>query len=200
MNAGIFDYGAGNLHSLAKAIVRAGASVSFEQDPVLVARSDIIVLPGVGAFGPAAERLAPGLAAIRDAVNGGTPCLGVCLGMQLLFDSSEEGPGHGRGLGIFPGPVTRLRARRVPQIGWNTLSGIADADATRAGLTTAYFANGFACRPVDPGSVTAWSEHESDVFPAIVRRGRILGTQFHPEKSSDPGLRFIRLFIEDCKR
>ena len=198
MNAVIFDYRAGNLHSLAKALARTGVSVSFEADPVRAASGDILVLPGVGAFGSAATRLAPGREAMRTAIDAGLPCLGICLGMQLLFDTSEEGVGEG--LGVFAGRVTRLQSSRVPQIGWNHLEKASEPLAIAAELEVAYFANGFVCRPQDEGVVTAWTEHDGDVFPSIVRKGNVVGTQFHPEKSSEPGLRFIEQFILECAR
>ena len=198
MNAVIFDYRAGNLHSLAKAIARTGVSVSFETDPEQAATGDILILPGVGAFAPAAARLAPGRAAIRAAISAGLPCLGICLGMQLLFDLSEEGPGEG--LGVLQGRVTRLQSTRVPQIGWNQLENTTDPLAIAANLTTAYFANGFVCEAEDERIVTAWTEHEGRVFPSIVRKDNVVGTQFHPEKSSEPGLRFIERFVMECQR
>ena len=111
MRATIFDYGAGNIHSLAKAIEAAGATVVVEPDPRRAVDTDVLVLPGVGAFGAAAERLAPGRDAMRDALANGLPCLGICLGMQLFLDGSEEGAPNASGLGVIPGQVTRLRAR-----------------------------------------------------------------------------------------
>jgi glutamine amidotransferase len=195
VNVVIFDYGAGNLHSLSKALAESGAAVAVEADPLRAIRGDVLVLPGVGAFGAAAARLAPGLGEMRAAIAGGLPCLGICLGMQLLFDASDEG--EGAGLGVFAGRVTQLKASRVPQIGWNSLDHNRDETARVAGLTIAYFANGYACRPTDNSIVTAWSEHEGDAFPAIVRRGRVVGTQFHPEKSSAQGLAFVRAFLEE---
>ena len=115
----IFDYGAGNLHSLGKSIARYGIDPVIERDPRRAIETDVLLLPGVGAFTPAAEALAPGRSAMRDALSGGLPCLGICLGMQLLFDTSDEGPGAG--LGLIPGHVERLHAQRLPQIGWNTI-------------------------------------------------------------------------------
>lgn len=198
MKATIFDYGAGNLHSLAKALSGSGAEVAIEPDPLRVVDTDLLVLPGVGAFAAAAASLAPAREQVRAALDSGLPCVGICLGMQLLFDASEEGPGEG--LGVLPGQVTRLRARRIPQIGWNTLEEARDPLFERAPLPIAYFANGYACRPEDPGCVTAWSTHESDRFPAAVRRGSVLGVQFHPEKSSSAGVRFLRAFLEEAAR
>jgi imidazole glycerol-phosphate synthase subunit HisH len=155
-----------------------------------------LVLPGVGAFAAAAERLAPGRERMREAIAGGLPTLGICLGMQLLFDRSEEGPGSG--LGVIAGDVTRLRARRVPQIGWNELADVDARDAlfAQAPLAVAYFANSYVCRPSEGSApVTAWATHEGDRFPAAVRRGSAVGVQFHPEKSSRAGVAFVRAFV-----
>jgi glutamine amidotransferase len=195
----VFDYGAGNLHSLLKAIASPEREIEIrvESDPAAaVQNTDALVLPGVGAFGLAAERLAPGRDAMRDALEEGLPAIGICLGMQLLFDESEEGDGSG--LGVIPGRVTRLRAQRVPQIGWNAVDRAQDDPLFDAApLEIAYFANGFVCRPTDESVVTAWSTHERDRFPAAVRCGNVVGVQFHPEKSSAPGVRFLRRFFED---
>jgi imidazole glycerol-phosphate synthase subunit HisH len=193
----IFDYGAGNLHSLAKAIEGAGAQVRIEQDPALAVDTDALVLPGVGAFGAAAERLAPGRDAMRSAIVEGLPTLGICLGMQMLFDGSDEGPGEG--LGVIAGHVSRLEAQRVPQIGWNTLESPRDPLFEAAPLEIAYYANSFVCRPDDSSSVIAWSEHEGDRFPAAVRTGSVVGAQFHPEKSSVAGVRWLRAFLDEAK-
>ncbi|WP_425607479.1 imidazole glycerol phosphate synthase subunit HisH [Roseisolibacter agri] len=194
----LFDYGAGNLHSLAKALEHAGAAVRIEADAAAAVRdTDALVLPGVGAFAAAAERLAPGREAMRDAIAAGLPTLGICLGMQLMFDGSDEGPGEG--LGLIPGRVTRIQAQRVPQIGWNTVEptgGAPDPLLAVSGLTIAYYANSFVCRPEDAdASVVAWSEHEGDRFPAAVRAARAVGVQFHPEKSSAPGVAMIDAFV-----
>ncbi len=193
----VFDYGAGNLHSLVKALESPTTVVHVETDPAAsVQDTDALVLPGVGAFTPAAERLAPGADAMRAALRGGLPCLGICLGMQLLFDGSDEGPGDG--LGIVPGQVTRLAAHHVPQIGWNSLEAVRDPLLEASALGVAYYANSFVCRPADgaESAVTSWSEHEGDRFAASVRSGNVFGTQFHPEKSSVPGVRFIRAFLD----
>ena len=197
MRVTVFDYGAGNLHSLQKALIAAGAEPVVETDPVAAAAAAVLILPGVGAFGPAAERLAPGREAIRQALFSGHPCRGICLGLQLLADRSDEGAGLG--LGLFEGRVTRIAARTLPQIGWNRLEDIHDPDIAAAGLECAYYANSYVVRPVDPGVVTAWSRHEADTFPAALRRGRTLGVQFHPEKSSAPGLAMIRSFLESAR-
>jgi imidazole glycerol-phosphate synthase subunit HisH len=189
----LFDYGAGNLHSLAKALRGNGRDVKFETDPRAAVDADVLVLPGVGAFEPAAFALASGRDTMRDAITSGLPCLGICLGMQLLFDASEEGAGAG--LGVFAGSVTKLRTARTPHIGWNAVDDASDLMFADAGLDTAYYANSFACRPCDESVVTAWSTHDGDRFPAAVRAGNTVGVQFHPEKSSAQGVAFINEFL-----
>jgi glutamine amidotransferase len=198
MRVRIFDYGAGNLHSLAKAIEAGGVEVKIEEDPRLaIVDADALVLPGVGAFGAAAGRLAPGREAMREAILGGLPTLGICLGMQLLFDESDEG--GGAGLGVIPGRVSRLEAQRVPQIGWNALEAPHDPLFDVAPLSIAYYANSFVCRPTDSSSVIAWSEHEGDRYPAAVRVGTAVGVQFHPEKSSAAGVRWLHAFLDEAR-
>ncbi|HEX4936117.1 MAG TPA: imidazole glycerol phosphate synthase subunit HisH [Gemmatimonadaceae bacterium] len=191
----IFDYGAGNLHSLAKAVAAFGTEPAIEVDPARAVETDVLLLPGVGAFTPAAERLAPGREAMREALARGLPCLGICLGMQLLFDGSDEGPGAG--LGVIPGRVTRIAAERLPQIGWNRADDPTDPLFAASGLRDVYYANSFVCRPRDTAVVTSWSTHEGDRFPASVRAGRTVGVQFHPEKSSSAGVAFIHAFLKE---
>jgi glutamine amidotransferase len=192
----LYDYGAGNLHSLSKALTAPGVTVTIEADPKRAVDSDVhdvLVLPGVGAFTGAAERLGSARDAIRSGVDQGFPIIGICLGMQLLFDSSEEGPG--RGLGLIPGVVRRLRTVRVPQIGWNTVEATAALTSDWPHLGIAYYANSYVCEPSDPTCVTAWSIYDSDRFAASVRSGRtgnIIGVQYHPEKSSAAGVAFLR--------
>ncbi len=193
MRATVFDYGAGNLHSLTKAVAQPGLEVRVEADPLVALDTDILVLPGVGAFSAACARLAPGREAMRAAMLAGLPTIGICLGMQLLFDESDEG--DGAGLGIIPGRVTRLDAVRVPQIGWNDLLDTHDPLFDVAPLRLAYFANSFVCRPADESAVIAWSQHEGDRFPAAVRAGSVVGVQFHPEKSSTNGVLLLRAFL-----
>lgn len=196
LNVSVFDYGAGNLHSLVKALEAGGATVRVDTDAArAVVECDAVVLPGVGAFAPAAERLASGRDAMRAALLEGLPALGICLGMQLLFDGSDEGPGSG--LSIVPGQVQKLTAARIPQIGWNGLTDVREPLLRDARVAVAYYANSFVGRPTAEGLtyVTAWSEHDGDRFPAAVRRANVVGTQFHPEKSSAPGVAFVRAFL-----
>lgn len=197
MRVTILDYGAGNLHSLAKALDDGATAVRIEADPVAALDTDVLVLPGVGAFGHAAVRLAPAREEIRDAIHGGLPCVGICLGMQLLFTESDEG--DGAGLDVIDGRVTRVQARRVPHIGWSMIEGADDQAFARAPLDVAYYANGFACRPARSDVVRAWSVHENDRFPAMVREGSAVGVQFHPEKSSRAGVAFLRALVRETR-
>lgn len=196
MRVTIFDYGAGNLHSLAKALATSGDTTIVETDPTRAIDTDLLVLPGVGAFGQAAARLADARNEMRSAIRDGLPTIGICLGMQLLFDASDEAPGAG--LGVLGGRVTRLNADRVPHIGWNSV------DCVTGSLTSlperVYYANSFAARPVDESVVLAWTTHDTDRFPAIVRSGTTIGVQFHPEKSSANGVRFLRDLVAECVR
>jgi glutamine amidotransferase len=198
----VLDYGVGNLHSLAKALTTTGAAVRIDDNPESALETDLLVLPGVGAFSAAATRLAPVGATIRDALSGPVSGLGICLGMQMLFEGSDEGPGSG--LGLVRGRVTRLRAHRVPHMGWNVVddrlavagrSPIADAAVERSGLVDAYFAHSYVCRPTDARIVGAWTTVDGDRVPTIVRWHATVGVQFHPEKSGLPGLRFLREIV-----
>jgi glutamine amidotransferase len=198
LNVGVFDYGVGNIHSLSKALQAEGARVLVTDSWPRALGGDAVVLPGVGSFGAAADALPTDRSSIVDALRGGFPCLGVCLGMQLLFDESEEG--SGRGLGIVPGRVRRLRAPVVPQMGWNDVRGRGD-EPLFDGLEgmVAYYANSFVCEPANGEHAVAWSEYEGDQFTAAVRRGRTWGVQFHPEKSSAAGRRLLRNFLNAAR-
>lgn len=200
MRLSIFDYGAGNLHSLIKTLERPGVEVQVDTDPARAVAADALVLPGVGAFPAATAALGDGgRDVMRDAIMNGLPTLGICLGMQVLFDASDEG--GSAGLGIIAGHVDRLKAERIPQIGWNRL----ELDAARdplldsSELHIAYFANSFVCRPVDASAVVAWSTHEQDRFPAMVRAGACTGVQFHPEKSSTAGVSFVHAWLREVQ-
>ena len=185
----IFDYGAGNIHSLTKALdIGDDVAIRLEGDPLRALDTDALVLPGVGAFTNASERLAPGAAAMRDAILSGLPALCICLGMQLLFEHSEEGPGAG--LGVLRGNVRRLRARQVPQIGWNEVESLDEAIPDMA-----YFANSYVCEPLDDDCIVAYTTHEADRFASAVSVANTVGVQFHPEKSSTTGVRFVRDFV-----
>lgn len=202
LRVALFDYGVGNLHSLGKALEEGGATVVVTRDWDEALSLDALVLPGVGAFSAAVEALPTDRAQIRSALEAGLPCLGICLGMQILFDESEEGPGEG--IGIVPGRVRRLRARVIPQMGWNVVEtagdplfqGVGDAHGPFGDSPlTAYYANSYVCEPADPSHTIAWSIHDGDRFAAAVRNRNTWGAQFHPEKSSTRGRRIIRNFL-----
>lgn len=224
---GIFDYGAGNLHSLLKAIEGEGRNVSVDTDIRAALESDILVLPGVGAFGAAVAAMRGEQEYIRDALADGKPCLGVCLGMQMLFDASEEA-GSGKrksdaGIGLIPGRVRRLRTRKVPHMGWNEIEWVADCgseagsqkreaisrrpvvfsyESPPSTMRCAYFANAYVCRPEDNSSVLAWTTHQNARFASVVRKANTVGVQFHPEKSSAAGRAFVNVVIDEllqCK-
>jgi len=156
--------------------------------------SGLLVLPGVGAYPAATTLLAEGRELVRERLIGGSPCLGICLGMQLLLEASDEGPGVG--LGVIPGRVVRLETPRVPHMGWNRIEG-SDALLARSGLQTAYYAHSFVCRPVNPDVVRATTEHAGVRFPAMIRSGGMVGVQFHPEKSGAPGLAFLAAVLQE---
>ncbi len=192
----IFDYGAGNLHSLVKAISSDDRVISIETDLRAAMTADLLVLPGVGAFGAAATAMRDAQDYLGSALNDGLPCLGICLGMQLLFDASEESPG--KGIGFIPGNVTRLRTSKVPHMGWNDVEWRNDGNATAAPhLETAYFANAYICEPEVESPVVAWTTHENAKFASVVRSANTVGVQFHPEKSSGTGRAFLNAVIEE---
>ena len=189
----IVDYGVGNLRSVERALARAGAESVITPDPRVVAGCAGVVLPGVGAFAPAAALLlGSGLGdAVRDAAGRGRPVLGVCLGFQLLFDSSEEGEG-GTGLGLLPGRVRRIVAApplKVPHMGWNSLRLRRPAVLTEGveDGTRCYFVHSYAA-DADLEDVVATVDYGGEIV-AIRERGVVTGTQFHPEKSGPAGLR-----------
>ena len=200
MRLSIFDYGAGNLHSLIKTLESPGVSVQVDTDPLAAVSADALVLPGVGAFPAATNALGDaGRVVMQNAIRAGLPTLGICLGMQVLFDGSDEG--GAAGLGVIAGRVDKLHAARVPQIGWNALEMDARRDTLldASELRIAYFANSFVCRPTDLSTVVAWSTHEHDRFPAMVRVGRCTGVQFHPEKSSAAGVSFVHAWLREVQ-
>ncbi len=184
------DYGAGNLSSVCSALVRAGARTVVTSEPPVVAEAPLAVIAGVGNAESAARQLEEnGLAdALRDRAAAGRPLLGICLGMQLLFEESEEG---GLGLGLLRGPVRRLRAERVPHMGWNTLR-LTARTALLAGLEgeDVYFAHSYACAPAEAVAV-AEVDHGGPVV-AAVERGSVAGVQFHPERSGRGGALVLR--------
>jgi glutamine amidotransferase len=192
----VFDYGAGNLHSLVKAISTDERTISIETDLCAAMTADLLVLPGVGAFGAAANAMRNAQDYLGSALNDGLPCLGICLGMQLLFGASEESPG--KGIGFIPGNVTRLRTSKVPHMGWNDVEWRRNGNGqTAPHLETAYFANAYICEPEVESPILAWTTHEDAKFASVVRSANTVGVQFHPEKSSGAGRAFLNEVIED---
>jgi imidazole glycerol-phosphate synthase subunit HisH len=194
----LIDYGAGNLTSVRKALTAVGAEFCTPAAPEDLATADGIIVPGVGHFAATRAIGEAWRRAILDAVDRKTPLLGICLGLQYLFDGSEEAPGV-RGLGLLPGSCTRLPPTlKVPHVGWNALTrmgssclldGIADG-------TQVYFTHSYAA-PITDACVAATTH--SAPFAAAVEHGHIFGAQFHPEKSGQPGLRVLRSFVEITK-
>ena len=202
MNVGIVNYGMGNLASVKKAVETLGHTPFVTDDPAHLTNCERVILPGVGAFAEGMDRLESGgwPGAIRGLVDDGRPLLGICLGMQFFADRGDEG-GERRGLGLVSGEIVSLRAlgceERVPHIGWNETKA-ARSDPLFDGLPEAadyYYVHSFALRVAQPDDVLATTDYGCDVT-AVVRRGRVWGTQFHPEKSSKAGLRLLRNFIE----
>ena len=197
----IVDYGVGNLRSVERAVELAGGDALITPDPAVIASCDGVVLPGVGAFAPAAELLmGTGLGdSVREAAASGRPVLGVCLGFQLLFDASEEGQG-GAGLGLLPGIVRRIPAvgLKVPHMGWNRLRLRRPAPLTDGLAEGAwcYFVHSYAAE-ADPLDVVATVDYGGELA-ALCQRGTVTGTQFHPEKSGPVGLRIYANLVAAC--
>ena len=194
----IVDYGMGNLHSVRKAVAAAGGAPVVTGDAALVAAADKVILPGVGAFGDCMRNLEQSglIPVLRDHIRQDKPFLGICLGMQVLFEESEESPGV-PGLGILPGKVIRIPTRlKLPHMGWNGLQLKAPCPLLDgAGGRYVYFVHSYCCEPADKGLVTAVTGYGYPVV-AAVQKGRVTGFQFHPEKSSAAGLEMLRKFID----
>ncbi len=196
----IIDYGMGNLRSVQKAIEAVGSSAEITSDPEQVRRAAKVILPGVGAFADAmAELTRSGLGeSFCESVKAGKPCLGVCLGLQLLFDLSFEDGEH-VGLALLPGRVVRFAARpglKVPHMGWNTLT-ICRPAPLLAGLPpepSVYFVHSYHAVPDNPDDIAALADYP-DPFPAVVWRDNLMACQFHPEKSQAIGLAMYANFV-----
>jgi len=193
----VADYGAGNLHSIGMGLRRRGLDVRVTDDPRVLDTAAALVVPGDGAFGPAMARLRESGFAERIIayVRSGRPFLGVCLGMQLLFDESVEG-GSNRGLGVLPGRVVRLpETVKIPHMGWNQLR-IDRPSPLLEGVPSGayvYFVHSYYCAPSDPALVAATASYGADIA-AVAGRGNVWATQFHPEKSGEIGERILNNF------
>ncbi len=192
----IADYGMGNRRSVEKALAHVGAESVITGDHDAIRAAHAVILPGVGAFPEAMRNLdRTGLGEVLlERAAAGVPLLGICLGMQLLFESTPEHEGA-PGLGILPGAVTALESPRLPHIGWNLVT-FERESALTVGLGEAaafYHVHSFACRPADPADVVGTSEY-GERFVSVVERGNVMAAQFHPEKSSRDGLRMLGNF------
>ncbi len=193
----IVDYGMGNLRSVQKALERVGASARIVNSPSEIDGAHGLVLPGVGAFGQAMEnlRLAGWIDPLIQICREGTPFIGICLGMQLLFESSAE-MGRYQGLGVLAGDVRRFTGDlKVPQMGWNQIH-IRRADALLKDVpdgSYAFFVHSYYCAPRDQDTIVATTDYGIE-FASVVRQKNILGAQFHPEKSQSVGLKMLENF------
>jgi glutamine amidotransferase len=197
----IIDYGLGNLRSVTRGLEHAGADVTISTDPAAMHRADAVVLPGVGAFHDAMQNLAPLKSEVQDVAASGKPMFGVCLGMQMLLSRSEEG-GLTDGLDLVPGNVVRFPSSvgKVPHMGWNSLNIKSDhrffKDIPQE--TYVYFVHSYYA-DCAPESVLASCKYGIEFAAAVVNKaGNVMGTQFHPEKSGDLGLKMLENFVGMC--
>ncbi|WP_076792543.1 imidazole glycerol phosphate synthase subunit HisH [Chlorobium sp. KB01] len=206
----VIDYGVGNLLSVQRGLEHCGARVIVTEDPKLILAATKLVLPGVGAFGNAMQALAAlGLIeVIREVAERGTPLLGICLGMQLLLEESDEF-GITAGLGLIPGRVIPVptkalsgKEHKIPHIGWSALHASAASESWSGTLMennqtgeAAYFVHSFMAVPTDPAHIIAGCLYGGHFIPGVIGRDQITGCQFHPEKSGEVGLKILRRFI-----
>jgi glutamine amidotransferase len=201
MYIAVINYGLGNLKSISKGLERFHTEVRVTSEAGEIKGSAGIVLPGVGAFKGALERLHPLREVVVDQALKGKPILGVCLGLQLMFSRSYEG-GVNEGLNLLEGDVAVLEeAPKLPHIGWNSLQSIKEGDLTE-GLEDGihmYFAHSYAAKPIEKSIVAAVTRYGTE-FPSIIEKGNIFATQFHPEKSGKKGLTLLGNFVRACRR
>ena len=192
LNITLADYRVGNLHSLKKALEMCGARVRVVTDMSELLDAECIAFPGVGAFDMTMEGLLPYKDEICARLETGTPGLGICIGTQILMEDSAEGTRPG--LGFIKGHVVRVPAKQVPHMGWNAVD---TCDPLFEGIDSRhfYFANSYYCKPDERYTVKGTTEYEGSVIPTLFRKMNFVGTQFHPEKSSTSGLKFLSNFV-----
>jgi len=192
----IIDYEMGNLRSIHNALTKVGGDPVIVSDSRDLSDADGIVIPGVGSFGDAMHNLTPFADRLFDSVDSGTPMLGICIGMQVLFDRSEES--DSAGFGLLKGDVVRLpEGVKIPQMGWNELTIHRDTDLL-AGIDDGdffYFVHSYYCVPEDSGIIAATTDYGVDLA-CVVSKENVYAVQFHPEKSSKKGLRLLENFVE----
>jgi glutamine amidotransferase len=197
----VVDYDMGNLHSACKGLEKAGATPRIIDSAQELEQADAVVLPGVGAFDPAIQHLRSRdlIRPLKDIIASGKPFLGICLGLQILLDNSEEG--HEPGLGVIAGTVRRFRPEpsiTIPHMGWNQLQFTQPALPLWQQLSAnpwAYFVHSYYADPTDPKVNAATITHGSQTVTAAIARGNLMATQFHPEKSSTAGLKILSNFV-----
>ena len=181
----LIDIGAGNLHSVYKALRFIGASVEITKDPKIIESRDVVVFPGVGAFGAVMESIKKNnlIDPIIQAINNKKPFLGICLGLQVLFESSEESPGV-KGLGVLKGKVVRFKkAKKIPHVGWNGKF---------------YFVHSYYVAPEDKSIIYETTNYDGEIFTSMIKKENLLAVQFHPEKSGDAGLELLKGFLQNA--
>jgi glutamine amidotransferase len=198
----VIDYDMGNLHSVCKGLEKAGVTPQVTDSATIIKNADAVVLPGVGSFDPAMQHLRSRnlVEPIQDVIASGVPFLGICLGLQILFESSEEG--QEKGLGIFPGTVRRFQSEpglTIPHIGWNQLS-LIQPDLplwkTIGSQPWVYFVHSYYVDPTDWNLTAATIQHGSQIITAAIAKDNVMAVQFHPEKSSNAGLKILDNFVE----
>jgi imidazole glycerol-phosphate synthase subunit HisH len=205
-NVAVIDYETGNLHSACKGLEKAGATPKITSSLEDILAAEAVVLPGVGAFDPAMQHIRERKLGIpiKKAIASGKPFLGICVGMQILFDSSEEG--QEPGLGIIPGVVRRFKSEpgiTIPQMGWNQLELVQSKLSLWQNLPPdpyLYFVHSFYVDPVDKSLNAAMVTHGSQTVTAAIARDNLMAVQFHPEKSSDNGLQILSNFVALVKK
>lgn len=201
----VIDYDMGNLHSVCKGLEKAGATTKITDSPQAMAQSDAIVLPGVGSFDPAIEHLQERdlIYPLQQAIKSGKPFLGICLGLQILLESSEEG--KQQGLGIIKGRVKRFQSEAnltIPHMGWNTLKVTQNQHPLWKNLPPnpyLYFVHSYYVEPDDKNVIASQVTHGTQTVTASIAQDNLMAVQFHPEKSSDYGLQILTNFVELTK-